>query len=61
MLPQFLLVYKDHMVYIGIGIGISQIDGTQNPVSDLDYWNYEGNMEGGLNVLSNKATESQNH
>jgi len=43
------------------GIGISQIDGTQNTVSDFDYWNYEANVEDGLKILQNKATESQNN
>jgi hypothetical protein len=40
------------------GIGISQIDGTQNSVNDFDYWNYEANIYDGLSVLKSKGTES---
>lgn len=43
------------------GIGISQIDGTQNVVYDIDYWNFEANIEDGFMVLSGKATESENN
>lgn len=33
------------------GIGISQIDGVENPPEDCDYWNYQCNITNGLAIL----------
>lgn len=43
------------------GIGISQVDGEENPgnVDDSVYWNYEENMIEGLTILYSKQSESQ--
>jgi hypothetical protein len=42
------------------GIGISQVDGYENPsyVNDYVYWNFEGNIEQGLAILNAKEPES---
>lgn len=45
------------------GIGIAQLDGTQNPTyaQDCVYWNYKCNIDINLDILNGKGSESQNN
>ena len=43
------------------GIGISQIEGTVNAPTDLDYWNYEANIEDGIAILNGTQNAAYSH